>query len=181
MACMLILNRHLPVRHLPASMCCSWEASLAQSFLSRVVHNFTMDESITAIISKHCHVLADGTLAWRGRCVAALSEFLDVIGCEDRASALERCTAISDAPNPSVVPVLQEIFADFSSPDATAPCWQAIADAITATAPQRPPRDTSSSLLASIKARRGIPAQPQAVRPVMMHPRDRAALTCFTK
>ena len=133
-----------------------------------------LDGHIADVLRKHCKVSAGGTLAWRGRCFAALSEFVDVIGCEDRSSALERCLAISNAPTSShVIPPLREIFEDFCSPDATVPCWQAITDAVTTTAPHRP---TDSSLLASIRARRGIPGPsgPPAVA-VMMHPRDRAA------
>ena len=103
-----------------------------------------LDGQIADVIRKHCHLSADGTLAWRGRCFAALTEFLDVIGCDDRASALERCLVLRDASASShVIPTLQEVFDEFSSPEATVQCWQAITDAVTTDVPHRPARDHS--------------------------------------
>ena len=133
-----------------------------------------LDEEIANLISKHCHVAADGTLAWRGRCYGAPQEFVDLTGCEDRASAAEQCSNISN--DSKVIVTLRDLFDEFSPGNATVQSWQAITDTATLTVPHRPPRDRNSSLLASIKARRGTP--PPQVVPIhapVMHPRDRAS------
>ena len=132
-----------------------------------------LDEHITILISKHCHVSAAGTLAWRGRCYGALLEFIDLMGCEDRATAAQRCSNISD--NNQVIDTLRDLFDEFSPGGATVQCWQAITDAATLAVHHRQPRGSHSTFLASIRARRGTPP-PQAVpiRAPVMHPRDRA-------
>ena len=133
-----------------------------------------LDEGITDLIRKYCHVSAHGILSWRGRCYGALLDFIDIMGCEDRASAAERCRNISD--DSHVIDTLQDLFEEFSPTGATVQSWQAIADAATLAVPHRPLRGSSSTLLTSIKARRGVPS-PQVVPPTrapVMHPRDRA-------
>ena len=146
-------------------------AETSAHFSSRVhlADIMPLDEDITNLISKHCHVSANGILAWRGRCYGALLDFIDLMGCEDRASAAERCANISD--NSQVIDTLRDLFEEFSPAGATVQSWQAITLAV----PHRQLRGSSSTLLASIKARRG-PPPPQVVptHAPVMHPRDRA-------
>ena len=137
-----------------------------------------LDEAINNLIGSHCRVSADGTLAWRGRCLGAPTEFIALLHPEYQFSAVERCKQISnDSHVIGPIATLRPLSHEFASDLATVRCWQAIADAVLAEAQAEPEHQalarSASSLLANIKARRGIPPPAEALH-LPMHPRDRA-------